>query len=167
MSFLSLFLLTTGCRTISKDHGLVADAKIKAMRHEIWTRPTEVGFKFDREIEGVAESTKFLGLFQISGDPTSSFLSFNIFGGNGLSNEAKYAASTAIEQAGGDGIYILFVEEEKINNFFVTVTKTRVRGKMLKLETYGPVDIYRVDGTEKKSKKKPFMKGVLETKDSE
>ena len=93
-------------------------------------------------------------------------MSFNIFGGNGLSNEAKYAASTAIEQAGGDGIYILFVEEDKVNNFFVTVTKTRIRGKMLKLETYGPVDIYRVDGTAKKKKKKKKkegdLKGILE-----
>ena len=65
---LSLLLFTTGCRTVSKQHGMVTDAKLRSMDHEIWTRPTEIGFDLGKEIEGVAETTKFLGIFRIAGE---------------------------------------------------------------------------------------------------
>jgi hypothetical protein len=61
-----------------------------------------------------------------------------------MSANAKFAAATPVEAAGGDGIYIIYVEEESLMTGFTVTQKAYVQGKVLNLESYGPVDIERL-----------------------
>ncbi len=118
---------------------------MKAQSHQIWTRPTEVGFSIGDQIEGTSTTTTLFGVLRVSGDPVSNTPTIPMLGSTaGMSSNAKFAAATAVEAAGGDGIYIIYVEEEALRTGFTITKKSYIRGKVLNLESYGPVDIERL-----------------------
>jgi len=148
LAFLAPMLaLTVGCRTVTKKDMMVTSAKIKAESHEVWNRPTELGYTVGDYIEGTSETKKMLGFFRVGGDATASGISIPTFGSAAasLSANAKWAVSNAVDDSNADGIYITKVVEEKTIIFPIWTTKATVRGKALKLKDFGPIDKSRAD----------------------
>jgi len=134
-------LLSVGCKTVSKNHGMTSSSSMRAERHQIWTRPLEVGFSMGKELECESTTTKLLGIYRVSGDPINSMPSVSILGATGgLSANAKYAIGSCVEDEKSDGMYVLYTHEEKVMTGFTVTTKATVRGRLLKLKEYGPIN---------------------------
>ena len=140
-------MLSSGCKTVTKKDMMVNNTKVRSESHEVWNRPTEVGFTVGDYIEGTSETSKLLGFIRTGGDPTAGGISIPTFGSSApsLSANAKWAVSNAVDKAGADGIYITKIVEERRIIFPIVTTKAWVRGKSLTLKDFGPIDEDRAD----------------------
>lgn len=141
--------LATGCATNSRRAKLQNEAALASENHEMWTRPTEVGFKMGDEISATAKATKVL--WMNTGESKVGGVSLSIVSGlsgtgASLSQTGQFAAYKAVTGAGVEGIYVTRVESENkgIFPFWRNETVT-VYGRALTIDNYGPVDEDRAD----------------------
>ena len=144
---LTTLALSSACRSVTKKDMMVNNTNLRSESHEVWNRPTEVGFTVGDYIEGTSETSKLFGVIRTGGDPTAGGSSIPSFGASApsLSANAKWAVSNAVDKAGADGIYITKIVEEKKIIFPVWTRKAWVRGKALTLKDFGPIDDQRAD----------------------
>ena len=140
-----LWMISLGamaCKSVNKNYGMVATSAIEAQEQEIWSRPLEVGFSMDAKSKKCTSSTtKLLGVLRVAGDPVSTIPSVTILGAsNGLSSNAKFAVADCVEKLKGDGMYVTYSEDKKTMTGLTVTTSSVVRGRILRLEDYGPVD---------------------------
>jgi hypothetical protein len=141
----TIFMCSIGCTKIHKDNKLEAIANLRAEGHEMWTRPTEVGFNVGKTIRASATTSKIFMLIPSAGDPIEQKISLPMFGGGGLSPVAKFAAARAVEEAKADGIYVLKVETTKKIVFPIWTTEATITGKALQFKSIGTVNEGRAD----------------------
>ena len=132
-------LHNVGCAGHQQHVGLVDVASVEAEAHQIWTRPLEVGFEMGRYIEAESTQRDLFGCVALGENVTRS--SVPVMGGVGeLTPNVQYTIAQAVADAGVDGMYVLFVEEQVQWTGLVKETTTMVKGRALKLEDFGSVD---------------------------
>ena len=132
-------LFNVGCVGHQRHVGLVDVASVEAEAHQIWTRPLEVGFEMGRYIESESTQRELLGCLALGESLTRT--SVPVMGEVGeLTANVQYTIADAVTEAGADGMYVLFVEEQVEWTGLVKETTTKVRGRALKLEDFGSVD---------------------------
>ena len=132
-------ILSAGCVGHQQHVGLVDVASVEAEAHQIWTRPLEVGFEMGRYIEAESIQRDLFGCVAIGDSVTRS--SVPVMGGVGeLTPNVQYTIAQAVTDAGADGMYVLFVEEQVQWIGLVKETTTNVKGRALKLEDFGSVN---------------------------
>ena len=132
-------LHNVGCAGHQQHVGLVDVASVEAEAHQIWTRPLEVGFEMGRYIEAESTQRDLFGCVPLGENVTRS--SVPVMGGVGeLTPNVQYTIAQAVADAGVDGMYVLFVEEQVQWTGLVKETTTMVKGRALKLEDFGSVD---------------------------
>lgn len=132
-------LVGIGCAAQRQHVGLTDVASIEAEPHAIWTRPLEVGFEMGRYIEAESTQRELFGCVPLTERITNASVPA-LGAAEELTPAAKYTVSTAVKEAGADGMYILFVEESVQWRGVVKETTTYVKGRSLKLEDFGAVD---------------------------
>ncbi len=137
--------LCFSCRSISKKDMIVAAPGAKADKQQIWHRPTEVNYEFMNNCEAESSTSRLFAMFRTAGDPTKGGLSLPTFGASvGLDSNGKWAVARAVDATGADGMYVLRVEEESQVLFPIWTSKTKVKGRCLKLRTLGPISVERM-----------------------
>ena len=123
-------LLNVGCAGHQQHVGLVDVASVEAEAHQIWTRPLEVGFEMGRYIEAESTQRDLFGCVALGENVTRS--SVPVMGGVGeLTPNVQYTIAQAVADAGVDGMYVLFVEEQVQWTGLVKETTTMVKGRAL------------------------------------
>ena len=141
---LLISLFAIGCKTVNKDYGMVSSSDLVTEPHKVWTRPLEVGFELGEYIEAESSTSRFMGMMRVSGDPVKDAARVPMLGETSkLSSNGEYAVAKAVQKANADGMYILYVEETDVWAGLVVKKSTKVRGRALKLEDFGSVDVDR------------------------
>jgi hypothetical protein len=136
--FLPMFIVLlffSGCSTVATTTAS-GTASLKAEGMAIWSRPLEFGFT----IIGVGEATAESGAQKVI-DTAPTFFMGGSVDQNKMTPLAKLAAYNAIKKFDADGMYITMVKETDNGSS----KEAWVRGVMLKLKPYGPVDEIRAD----------------------
>ena len=139
---LSLTYLSA-CKAITKkDMAVGAEKSIKAEQLKVLHRPTEVTYEFGSFCEGESSTSKLLGFFRMSGDPTAGGGPLSaLFGGGGAGLDANgsWAAARAIDSGNAEGLYVTRVEQEKNVVFPLWTKRTYVKGKCMTLKELGTI----------------------------
>ena len=142
LAIMVVFVMSSCSATMSTSSASTMGA-LKAEPHAIWTRPLETGFKVIGMAEGTAESEQSgesLASKKVVDNTPSFFLSGSV-PDKSLSPMVKLAAFNAIQKANADGMYVTMAKEEDTGSG----KKAWVKGVLLKLEMYGPVQEERAD----------------------
>ena len=139
--------LGIGCRSIAKKDMVVGASKLSAETQQVWHRPNEVTYEFLDYCEAASSTSRFLGIWpRTAGDPVPGGLTLPTFGATaGLGANGKWAVARAVDGKSADGMYILRIEDEKNVVFPIWTTRTKVRGKCLRLKDLGMLNSERAD----------------------
>jgi len=143
---LLLLPLLLGCgRTIAKKPLVQGGSHLRPEAQAVWARPIEISYHFGEEITVTSETISLLGV-HVSGDRAQAAGSVNVLGQStrGLSANSRYAIGTAVDEQDADGFYIVYVEEERAG-LLRRVSRSKVRGYLLSLESHGEVSEERAD----------------------
>lgn len=131
----STFIFNAGCSTVATTTAS-ASSVLEAESMKIWSRPLEFGFT----IIGVGEATADSDEGKVLDTAPAFFLSGSV-PENKMTPLAKLAAYNAIRKFDADGMYVTMIRETSKGGF----KEAWIRGVMLRLKPYGPVEEIRAD----------------------
>lgn len=162
LAVFAVFVLLSSCSSTMSTSTASTMSKMKAEPHAVWTRPIEMGFTVIGYAEGTADNKPVgdaLGSKKVV-DGQPSFFIGGTMPDRSLTPMMKLAAFNAIMKNNADGMYVTMAKEEDTDYG----KKAWVKGVLLKLQMYGPVDVDRADKARFGIKKKHCHKNDASAK---